>query len=66
MAATRQRAVAAPLNPDYPQGECEFWLDDLTSAVLLLPKGTFHTRGLAALASLDMRSRYSRVLLGCY
>ncbi|KAK5175912.1 hypothetical protein LTR16_011408, partial [Cryomyces antarcticus] len=33
LAAARQRAIAAPLNPAYKQSEFEFYIDDLSSAV---------------------------------
>ncbi|KAI4127278.1 MAG: hypothetical protein LQ338_003282 [Usnochroma carphineum] len=39
LAATSQRAIAAPLNPAYKQGEFEFYLSDLKAAVVLVPKG---------------------------
>lgn len=34
-----QRAIAAPLNPAYKQDEFEFYIDDVKSALLLVPKG---------------------------
>ncbi|MDI1487279.1 MAG: hypothetical protein OHK93_006548 [Ramalina farinacea] len=45
LAATWQRAVAAPLNPAYRQEEFEFYLNDLKSIILLLPKGAFEKKG---------------------
>ena len=41
LAASWQRAIAAPLNPAYKQAEFEFYIDDLSSAVALVPKGAF-------------------------
>ncbi|KAI4099300.1 MAG: hypothetical protein LQ339_006092 [Xanthoria mediterranea] len=41
LATTRQRAIAAPLNPAYKQDEFEFYIDDLRSAVVLVPRD-FH------------------------
>lgn len=41
IAASWQRAIAAPLNPAYKQSEFEFYIDDLSSAVALVPKGAF-------------------------
>ena len=38
LATTRQRAIAAPLNPAYKQDEFEFYIDDLHSAVVLVPR----------------------------
>ena len=39
LAASWQRAIAAPLNPAYKQDEFEFYIDDLSSALALVPKG---------------------------
>lgn len=39
LAAAWQRAIAAPLNPAYTQSEFEFYIDDLSSALVLVPKG---------------------------
>ncbi|KAK8215246.1 hypothetical protein M8818_002258 [Zalaria obscura] len=39
LAASWQRAIAAPLNPAYKQSEFEFYIDDLKSAVVLVPRG---------------------------
>ncbi|KAJ6257195.1 S-dihydroxybenzoyltransferase [Drechslerella dactyloides] len=39
LAATHQRAIAAPLNPAYKQAEFEFYIDDIKSALLVVPKG---------------------------
>ncbi|KAI9708102.1 MAG: hypothetical protein M1820_004306 [Bogoriella megaspora] len=41
LAASWQRAIAAPLNPAYKQEEFEFYIHDLSSAVALVPKGSF-------------------------
>ncbi|KAL9622627.1 MAG: hypothetical protein Q9204_008010 [Flavoplaca sp. TL-2023a] len=37
LATTGQRAIAAPLNPAYKQDEFEFYIQDLSSAVVLVP-----------------------------
>lgn len=42
IATTRQRAIAAPLNPSYKQDEFEFYVDDLSSSLVLVPKGKFN------------------------
>lgn len=34
-----QRATAAPLNPNYRQEEFEFYIDDLKSKLVVVPKG---------------------------
>ncbi|KIS70284.1 putative AMP-binding protein [Mycosarcoma maydis] len=39
LATGAERLVAAPLNPNYSQGEVEFYLQDTKSQLLLLPKG---------------------------
>ena len=39
LATTRQRGIAAPLNPAYKQGEVEFYLDDLDAAAVIVPRG---------------------------
>ncbi|KAL2118558.1 hypothetical protein VTJ04DRAFT_8218 [Mycothermus thermophilus] len=39
LAASWQRAIAAPLNPAYKQDEFEFYIDDVRSAVVLVPRG---------------------------
>ncbi|KAK4965635.1 hypothetical protein LTR66_012109 [Elasticomyces elasticus] len=39
LAASWQRAIAAPLNSAYKQSEFEFYIDDLSSAIVLVPQG---------------------------
>lgn len=41
LATSWQRAIAAPLNPAYTQVEFEFYIDDLSSAVALVPQNSF-------------------------
>src|SRR5204862_84481 len=41
LATTNQRAIAAPLNPQYKQDEFEFYISDLTSKLILVPNGAF-------------------------
>lgn len=62
LAATWQRAVAAPLNPAYRQEEFEFYLNDLKSIVLLLPKGAFEKKGPAVRAA----SRHGTAVAECF
>ncbi|KAJ1801041.1 hypothetical protein LPJ59_000616 [Coemansia sp. RSA 2399] len=40
LATTLQRSVAAPLNPAMKQDEIEFYLEDASSKVLIVPEGT--------------------------
>jgi acyl-coenzyme A synthetase/AMP-(fatty) acid ligase len=42
LAATSQRAIAAPLNPAYKQDEFEFYIGDLNSTLALVPQGWFN------------------------
>lgn len=51
LAASWQRAIAAPLNPAYKQDEFEFYIDDLQSAVVLVPKGSVNANGPAIRAA---------------
>jgi len=39
LAVGAQRAIAAPLNPNYKQEEFEFYIDDLRSKLVVVPKG---------------------------
>lgn len=51
LATARQRAIAAPLNPTYKQDEFEFYIDDLKSSVVLVPKGSYEFGGPAVRAA---------------
>ena len=62
LAASWQRAIAAPLNPAYRQAEFEFYIDDLSSAVVLVPRGSFHQNGPAVCAA----RRYKAAIAECY
>lgn len=41
LAAAWQRAIAAPLNPAYKQEEFEFYIEDVQSAIILVPRGAY-------------------------
>ena len=41
LAASWQRGIAAPLNPAYKQDEFEFYIDDVKSAIVLVPQGDY-------------------------
>lgn len=41
LAASSQRAIAAPLNPGYKQPEFEFYIGDLSSVIVLVPQNAF-------------------------
>ncbi|KAJ9642444.1 hypothetical protein H2199_004825 [Coniosporium tulheliwenetii] len=62
LAASWQRAIAAPLNPAYKQSEFEFYIDDLSSAVALVPKGAFKEDAAAVRAA----RKYKAAIAECY
>ncbi|OCK81811.1 acetyl-CoA synthetase-like protein [Lepidopterella palustris CBS 459.81] len=62
IAASWQRAIAAPLNPAYKQSEFEFYIDDLSSALTLVPKGSFAQDGAAVRAA----RKYNAAIAECY
>lgn len=62
LAASWQRAIAAPLNPAYKQDEFEFYIDDLSSALTLVPRGSFEKDGPAVRAA----RKYQAAIAECY
>ncbi|RDW60871.1 acetyl-CoA synthetase-like protein [Coleophoma cylindrospora] len=62
LAASWQRGIAAPLNAAYKQEEFEFYIDDLKSAVALVPKGSFQQDGAAVRAA----RKYNAAIAECY
>jgi len=62
IAASWQRAIAAPLNPAYKQDEFEFYIDDLSSAVTLVPQGSFQQDGPAVRAA----RKYKAAIAECF
>ncbi|PGH16424.1 hypothetical protein AJ79_01755 [Helicocarpus griseus UAMH5409] len=62
LAASWQRAIAAPLNPAYKQEEFEFYIDDLSSALTLVPKGAFDKDQPAVRAA----RKYHAAIAECY
>jgi acyl-coenzyme A synthetase/AMP-(fatty) acid ligase len=62
LAASWQRAIAAPLNSAYKQEEFEFYIDDLSSAVTLVPKDSFEQNGPAVRAA----RKYNAAIAECY
>jgi oxalate---CoA ligase len=62
LAASWQRAIAAPLNPAYKQDEFEFYIDDLSSALALVPRGSFEKDGPAVRAA----RKYKAAIAECY
>lgn len=62
LAAAWQRAIAAPLNSAYKQEEFEFYIDDLKSAVALVPRGSYAKDGAAVRAA----RKYQAAIAECY
>jgi len=62
LAAAWQRGIAAPLNPAYKQDEFEFYIDDLSSAVTLVPQGAFSAESAAVKAA----RKYKAAIAECY
>jgi len=62
LAASWQRGIAAPLNSAYKQEEFEFYIDDLSSAVALVPQGSFAKDGPAVRAA----RKYQAAIAECY
>ncbi|RQM05493.1 hypothetical protein DH86_00001527 [Scytalidium sp. 3C] len=62
LASSWQRAIAAPLNSAYKQEEFEFYIDDLKSALALVPKGSFAKDGPAVRAA----RKYNAAIAECY
>ncbi|ESZ97540.1 peroxisomal-coenzyme A synthetase [Sclerotinia borealis F-4128] len=62
LAASWQRGIAAPLNSSYKQEEFEFYIDDLSSAVALVPKDSFQKDGPAVRAA----RKYNAAIAECY
>lgn len=60
LAASWQRAIAAPLNSAYKQSEFEFYIDDLSSHLVLVPKG--EVNGPAVKAA----QKYNAAVAECY
>ncbi|KAF2160295.1 hypothetical protein M409DRAFT_70479 [Zasmidium cellare ATCC 36951] len=60
LAASWQRGIAAPLNSAYKQSEFEFYIDDLSSALVLVPQG--QSDGPAVKAA----RRYNAAVAECY
>lgn len=62
LAASWQRAIAAPLNAAYKQDEFEFYIDDLSSAVAIVPRRAFSQDGPAVRAA----RKYKAAIAECY
>lgn len=62
LAASWQRAIAAPLNPAYKQEEFEFYVEDLSSSLVLVPQGDFAKNGPAVRAA----RKFNAAIAECY
>ncbi|KAF7178808.1 hypothetical protein CNMCM7691_007629 [Aspergillus felis] len=62
LATSWQRAIAAPLNPAYKQEEFEFYIDDLSSNLVLIPRDSFTQNGPAVQAG----RKYNAAIAECY
>lgn len=62
LASSWQRGIAAPLNSAYKQEEFEFYIDDLKSAVALVPQGSYAKDGAAVRAA----RKYQAAIAECY
>jgi len=62
LAASWQRGVAAPLNPAYKQDEFEFYIEDVKSAIVLVPKGTYQIDSPAVKAA----RKFKAAIAECY
>ena len=59
---TDQSRIAAPLNPAYKQDEFEFYIDDLSSSLALVPKGAYGDNAPAVRAA----RKYNAAIAECY
>ncbi|CAI4215336.1 unnamed protein product [Parascedosporium putredinis] len=62
LATSWQRAIAAPLNPAYKQDEFEFYIDDVKSALVLVPRGAVAQNTPAVRAA----RRFKAAIAECY
>ena len=62
LATSYQRAIAAPLNPAYKQDEFEFYIEDLSSAVVIIPQGHYVKGGPAVRAA----RKFKAAIAECY
>ncbi|EGS18342.1 coenzyme A synthetase-like protein [Thermochaetoides thermophila DSM 1495] len=62
LAASWQRAIAAPLNPNYKQEEFEFYIEDVKSAIVLVPRGAYA----AASPAVKAAQKFRAAIAECY
>lgn len=61
-ATSWQRGIAAPLNPAYKQEEFEFYIDDIKSDLVLVPRGAHK----ADAASVRAARKFNAAIAECY
>ncbi|PHH52159.1 putative peroxisomal-coenzyme A synthetase [Ceratocystis fimbriata CBS 114723] len=61
-ASAWQSAIAAPLNPNYKQAEFEFYIDDVKSDLVLVPRGAFNASSPAVKAA----QKFNAAIAECY
>ncbi|KAL8745603.1 MAG: hypothetical protein Q9190_002286 [Brigantiaea leucoxantha] len=62
LATTRQRAIAAPLNPAYKQQEFGFYIGDVRSVATLVPQHSYKNNAPVVLAAREQNS----AVIECY
>ncbi|OTB16598.1 hypothetical protein K445DRAFT_316873 [Daldinia sp. EC12] len=62
LATSWQRGVAAPLNPAYKQEEFEFYIEDIKSAIVLVPKGAYEANA----PSVKAARKFNAAIAECY
>jgi oxalate---CoA ligase len=62
LAASWQRGIAAPLNPAYKQDEFEFYIEDVKSAIVLVPHGAYQSGAPAVKAA----KKFNAAIAECY
>jgi oxalate---CoA ligase len=61
-ATSWQRGIAAPLNPAYKQDEFEFYIDDIKSDLVLVPRGAHKANAPAVRAA----RKFNAAIAECY
>ncbi|KAI1875450.1 hypothetical protein JX265_004508 [Neoarthrinium moseri] len=61
-AASWQRGISAPLNPAYKQDEFEFYIEDIKSELVLVPRGAFAANAPAVRAA----KKFNAAVAECY
>ncbi|KAK6950899.1 hypothetical protein Daesc_007427 [Daldinia eschscholtzii] len=62
LATSWQRGIAAPLNPAYKQEEFEFYIEDIKSAIVLVPKGAYGANA----PSVKAARKFNAAIAECY